>query len=157
MLEIERKFLVKSNDFIALATHAAKIAQGYLSSHPERIVRIRLKDDEGFLTIKGKSSEDGTSRLEWEKAISSEDAKNLLPLCEPGAILKTRYFVPNGSLEFEVDVFEDKNAGLIIAELELPSVDAAFDKPDWLGEEVTNDERYYNAYLTHHPYTNWTN
>lgn len=155
MLEIERKFRVKNTEFIQQAVHFAQIAQGYLNSDAERIVRVRLKNNQGFLTIKGASSSDGTTRFEWEKEIAKEDAQQLLSLCEPGAIQKTRYFIPAGDLQFEVDVFEGENQGLIIAEIELPSADHAFEKPDWLGEEVTHDPRYYNAYLTHQPYSKW--
>ena len=122
---------------------------------PERTVRIRIKGDKGFLTIKGKSSASGASRLEWEKEISVEEAKLLLPLCEKGVIQKTRYEVVSGNHIIEIDVFEGENAGLILAEIELQDENENFLKPDWLGEEVTQDERYYNAYLSHHPYALW--
>lgn len=156
MIEIERKFLLKSDAYKKVAESKAQIAQGYLNSHPERIVRIRVKDEQGFITIKGKSSADGTSRFEWEQPIAVEKAKLLLDLCEPGAINKTRYFVKSKEgLMFEVDEFYGDNQGLRIAEIELPHADYPFEKPDWLGEEVTQDPRYYNAYLTHHPYNKW--
>lgn len=155
MIEIERKFLVKNNAFIAESSTSFTIAQGYLSSVPERTVRIRIKGDKGFLTIKGKSSASGASRLEWEKEISVEEAKLLLPLCEKGVIQKTRYEVVSGNHIIEIDVFDGENAGLILAEIELQDENENFLKPDWLGEEVTQDERYYNAYLSHHPYSLW--
>lgn len=155
MIEIERKFLVKNNAFIAESSTSFTIAQGYLSSVPERTVRIRIKGDKGFLTIKGKSSASGASRLEWEKEISVEEAKLLLPLCEKGVIQKTRYEVVSGNHIIEIDVFEGENAGLVLAEIELSDENESYLKPDWLGEEVTQDERYYNAYLSHHPYSLW--
>jgi len=155
MIEIERKFLVTSTDFIQESQAQQKIAQGYLSSNPERTVRVRTKDDKGFLTIKGKSNTSGTSRFEWEKEIEIAEAKQLLLLCEKGVIEKTRYLVNVGKHLFEVDVFYGDNDGLIMAEIELSDEDEAFEKPDWLGKEVTKDERYYNAYLSRHPFTDW--
>ena len=153
--EIERKFLVTSTDFIQQSQAQHKIAQGYLSSNPERTVRVRTKDDKGFLTIKAKSNTSGTSRFEWEKKIEIAEAKQLLLLCEKGVIEKTRYLVNVGKHLFEVDVFYGDNDGLIMAEIELSDEDEMFEKPDWLGKEVTNDERYYNAYLSRHPFTDW--
>lgn len=144
--EIERKFLVKG-DFKSQAFQAVRITQGYLSSVPERTVRVRIRDRQGYLTIKGKSSASGLSRYEWEKEISYEDARELLALCEPGLIDKTRYLVRAGKHVFEVDEFYGANAGLVIAEIELSSEEENFEKPDWLGEEVTGDRRYYNATL----------
>ncbi|MFM2231177.1 MAG: hypothetical protein RL607_2435 [Bacteroidota bacterium] len=155
MIEIERKFLVKNTDFMAESRSATSIAQGYLSSVPERTVRVRIKGEKGYLTIKGKSSASGASRLEWEKEIAVEEAKVLLPLCEKGVIQKTRYEVVSGDHIVEIDVFEGENSGLILAEIELQDENEAFVKPNWLGEEVTQDERYYNAYLSHHPFTLW--
>ena len=155
MNEIERKFLVKNEQFISESRAAIPIAQGYLSSVAERTVRVRIKGDKGYLTIKGKSSTSGVSRLEWEKEIAIEEAKLLLPLCEKGVIQKTRYEVESGNHIIEIDVFEGENAGLVIAEIELQEENETFLKPDWLGEEVTQDERYYNAYLSHHPYALW--
>ena len=147
-MEIERKFLVKG-DFKAYADSSVDIAQGYLSSVPERTVRVRTWDDKGFLTIKGKSNASGMSRFEWEKEIPLDEAKQLLDLCEPTIITKTRYFVPEKSgLTYEVDIFHGAHHGLVMAELELPSENADFDKPEWLGEEVTGDARYYNSYLS---------
>ena len=155
MIEIERKFLVKNEQFISESRAAIPIAQGYLSSVPERTVRVRIKGNKGYLTIKGKSSASGASRLEWENEISVEEAKALLPLCEKGVIQKTRYEVVSGNHIIEIDVFEGENAGLVLAEIELQDENEPFLKPNWLGEEVTQDERYYNAYLSHHPYALW--
>lgn len=132
-----------------------RIVQGYLNSDPERTVRVRLRGDEGFLTVKGLGSESGMSRFEWEKPISREDALTLLPLCEKGVIDKTRHLVRVGAHTFEVDVFHGENEGLVLAEVELGSEDESFEKPSWLGKEVTGDERYYNSYLSSHPYCQW--
>ena len=155
MIEIERKFLVTSTDFIKESNTQNRIVQGYLSSVPERTVRVRIKGDKGFLTIKGKSSTSGMSRLEWEKEITVEEAAQLIPLCEAGVIDKVRYEIPIGKHVYEVDVFSGENQGLILAEIELQSETESFDKPNWLGIEVTNDSRYYNAFLSQHPYKNW--
>lgn len=155
MIETERKFLVLSDAFKQEAHTQKRITQGYLNSHPERTVRIRIKGDAGYLTIKGKSNDAGTSRMEWEKEISLQDAEQLLPLCENGAIDKIRYEVDFGSHTFEVDEFFGENNGLIIAEVELSDENEAFEKPHWLGKEVTGNERYYNAYLSNNPYTSW--
>lgn len=155
MIEIERKFLVISNDFITESFYQSRIVQGYLSSVPERTVRVRIKGEKGFLTVKGKGNESGMSRLEWEKEIQLNEAEMLLSICEKGVIDKIRYEVRKGNHVFEVDVFSDENDGLIIAEIELNSESETFEKPDWLGEEVTNDEKYYNAYLSRNPYKNW--
>jgi len=155
MLEIERKFLVKSDQYKPLAFAKNQIAQGYLNSHPERTVRIRIKGESGFLTIKGKGNETGVSRFEWETEIPLIEAKHLIQLCEKGVIDKIRYEVQSGEHVFEVDEFFGENEGLVIAEIELKSEDESFEKPDWLGNEVTNDERYYNAYLSHNPYKTW--
>ncbi len=155
MIEIERKFLVRSRAFKAEAFAKHEIAQGYLNSNPERTVRVRIKDDKGFLTIKGIGNDSGMSRFEWEKEIDLAEAKALLGLCEKGVIHKTRYEITKGQHIFEVDEFYGDNEGLIIAEIELSSEKDAFEKPDWLGEERTNDERFYNAYLSQNPYKNW--
>nr|WP_315212773.1 CYTH domain-containing protein [uncultured Flavobacterium sp.] len=155
MIEIERKFLVSSDAFKTKAFKENTIAQGYLSSVPERTVRVRIKGDKGFLTIKGISNASGLSRFEWEKEIPVEDAKKLLLLCEKGVIDKTRFEVKVGNHIFEVDEFHGENKGLTVAEVELQSETETFEKPDWLGEEVTNDNRYYNAYLSNHPFTGW--
>ena len=152
--EIERKFLVKG-DFKSEVFKSTRITQGYLSSVPERTVRVRVKGDKGFITIKGIGNETGASRYEWEKEIPVEDVRELLKICEPGVIDKTRYLVKNGKYTFEVDEFYGDNDGLTVAEIELPSEDAAFNKPAWLGEEVTGDVRFYNSMLMKNPYKNW--
>lgn len=154
-LEIERKFLV-TGDFQNDSVSSMKISQGYLSSVPERTVRVRILGDKGFLTVKGIGDETGTSRFEWEKEISLEDASKLLNLCEPGIIEKVRYFIPEGTgLVFEVDAFYGENEGLTIAEIELPDLSYEFEKPNWLGEEVTGIQKYYNASLRKCPYKKW--
>lgn len=155
MIEIERKFRVKSTTFLDNIKTRFKITQGYLNSDKNRTVRVRTKDSQGFITVKGVSSANGLSRFEWEKEISSTDAVRLLELCEGFVIDKTRYLVPFGEVVFEVDVFEGANQGLVIAEVELQSEGQIFEKPDWLGEELTGDKRYYNAYLSVHPFTTW--
>ena len=156
MQEIERKFMVKNDVFKSLATAKKKIAQGYLNTNPERTVRVRIADEKAFLTIKGKGNETGITRFEWEKEIPVEEAKSLLELCEKGVIEKTRFEIPSGKHLFEVDEFYGENVGLIIAEIELSDENEAFEKPDWLGIEVTNDERFYNAYLSKNPFKNWS-
>nr|WP_294773915.1 CYTH domain-containing protein [uncultured Flavobacterium sp.] len=155
MIEIERKFLVLSDDFINESFSQKRIVQGYLSSNPERTVRVRVKGDKGFLTIKGKSNANGTTRLEWEREISLIDAETLLTICESGIIDKVRYEVKVGNHVYEIDIFSGENQGLIMAEIELESESEIFEKPNWLGKEVTNDERYYNAYLSKNPFTTW--
>lgn len=152
--EIERKFLVRG-EFKSSARKAMRISQGYLSSVPERTVRVRVRDNQGFITVKGKSDIRGVSRFEWEKEISVDDALALLGLCEPGVIDKIRYLVDYAGHTFEVDEFHGDNEGLVMAEIELSCEDEAFEKPDWLGDEVTGDSRYYNAALTKNPYINW--
>lgn len=155
MLEIERKFLVKSDDFKEQAFAKNKIAQGYLSSAPERTVRVRIKGEKAYLTIKGIGQQGGMTRFEWENQIPLDEAVELLKLCEKGKIEKTRYEIKSGDHIYEVDEFYGENEGLIMAEIELKSETEIFEKPDWLGEEVTNDERYYNAYLSKNPFKNW--
>ena len=155
MVEIERKFLVVSDDFINEAFAKNRIVQAYLNSNPERTVRIRIKENKGFLTIKGKGNASGTTRLEWETEIPLLDAEKLLTICESGIIDKIRHEVKIGNHMYEVDVFSGENEGLIVAEIELQSEDEAFEKPNWLGKEVTNDERYYNAYLSIKSYKTW--
>ena len=155
MVEIERKFLVTSDLFKAEAFTQNRIKQGYLSSVPERTVRVRIKGDKGFLTIKGISNEAGLSRFEWEKEIPVDEAEKLLILCEPGVIDKTRFEVQSGIHIVEIDEFYGENEGLIMAEIELKSETENFDKPIWLGKEVTNDKRYYNSYLNNNPFKNW--
>jgi adenylate cyclase len=155
MIEIERKFLVKSEEFKTISFAKNEISQGYLNSNPERTVRVRIKGNQGYLTIKGKGNETGMSRLEWEKEIPIDEAKMLLNLCESGVISKVRYEVKFGNHVYEVDEFFGENKGLILAEIELQSEEEVFEKPDWLGEEVTNREKYYNSYLSKKPFINW--
>ena len=155
MVEIERKFLVISDDFIAEARTKNRIVQAYLNSNVARTVRIRIKGDKGFLTIKGEGNSTGVTRLEWETEISLKTAEQLLTICESGIIEKTRYEIEIEKHIFEVDVFTGLNEGLIIAEIELESEDESFKKPLWLGKEVTNDSRYYNSYISKNSYKNW--
>jgi len=155
MLEIERKFLVKTSDFKNHATSEERISQGFLNTHPERTVRIRLKGEKGFLTIKGKSNQSGTSRFEWETEIDKTEAEELLRLCEEGVLEKTRYEINVASHVFEVDEFHGDNKGLIIAEVELQDENESFEKPDWLGKEVTGEVKYYNSKLSKNPYSQW--
>jgi adenylate cyclase len=152
--EIERKFLVKG-DFKQHSDSSMRITQGYLSSVPERIVRIRVYGDKAFLTIKGITNSSGISRYEWEKEIAVNEAFELLKLCEPGIIDKTRYLVKSGKNTFEVDEFYGENEGLVVAEIELVDEDQQFEKPDWLGEEVTGDKRYFNSRLVKTPFSRW--
>ena len=155
MMEIERKFLVTSNQFISAAFRSTRIVQGYLNSNPERTVRIRMKGDKGYITIKGIGNGSGLSRFEWEKEIPLADAERLLILCEKGIIDKIRYEVKFENHIIEVDVFAGDNEGLILAEIELKSETEQIQKPNWLGEEVTNDKKYYNAYLSNNPFQDW--
>lgn len=152
--EIERKFLVRG-DFKSQAFRSERITQGYLSSVPERTVRVRIKSNEGFITIKGLSNASGLTRYEWEKEIPVDEARELLQLSEPGMIDKTRYLVQVGKHVIEVDEFLGENEGLILAEIELQSEDEPFEKPEWLGKEVTGDPRYYNAMLSKKPYKSY--
>ena len=156
MIEIERKFLVKSNDFKKEAASSKRIVQGYLSTSPERSVRVRIKGDAGFITVKGISNASGMSRFEWEKEIPVTEAEQLLNICEEGVISKTRYNVNVGDYIFEVDEFYDANEGLILAEVELKSETDEFEKPDWLADEVTGDTKYYNSQLSINPFKKWS-
>ena len=155
-MEIERKFLVKG-DFMQEAHASSHIMQGYLSVNRLNSVRVRIRDDKGYITVKGKSTNGGLSRFEWEKEITAQEALDLLTLAEPGTIDKTRHLVKNtdGVHTWEVDEFHGANEGLTMAEIELSSEDDTFDKPEWLGEEVTGDPRYYNSSLRINPYKNW--
>jgi CYTH domain-containing protein len=150
--EIERKFLV-SGEFKQDSPESYRIMQGYICSDPDRTVRVRVRGDKGFLTIKGRGSEDGLSRYEWEKEIPVSEAFELMALCGSGVIDKTRYLVPFGKHTYEVDVFHGANEGLVLAEIELSDEQEAFEKPSWLGEEVTGDVRYYNSMLSLHPFS----
>lgn len=155
MIEIERKFLVKSDAYKNDATIKERIVQGFLNTDPERTVRVRIKGELGFLTVKGISNEAGTSRFEWEKTIELTEAESLLKLCEDGVLYKMRYEIPFGKHTFEVDEFYDDNLGLVVAEVELNSENEEFEKPDWLGKEVTGEIRYYNSQLSTRPYKVW--
>jgi adenylate cyclase len=153
-LEIERKFLV-NGEFRSEVAEAVHIIQGYISTLPGRTVRIRIRGERGFITIKGKADSSGIVRYEWEKEIPLSEAKELLLLCEPVVIEKTRHIIKAGKHLFEVDEFHDENEGLIIAEIELSSADEQFRKPSWLGKEVTFEAKYYNSSLSRKPFKNW--
>lgn len=154
-IEIERKFLVRGMDFILEATESTEIVQGYLCSVPERTVRVRVRGGRGYITIKGKAGESGIERYEWEKEIAAGEARELLELCEPFPVEKTRHLVHYMGHLFEVDVFHGENDGLVMAEIELSAVEEPFERPLWLGEEVSNDPRYFNAYLSVKPFKSW--
>ncbi|MED5238071.1 MAG: CYTH domain-containing protein [Pseudomonadota bacterium] len=154
-LEIERKFLVRDTD-ITDTLAGERLTQGYLSHDKNATVRVRIAGDSAWLTIKGKT--EGATRSEFEYPVPVEDANAMLnELCGQGVIDKTRYRLPQGDLCWEIDVFHGDNEGLIVAEIELPSEDTTFDRPDWLGEEVTGEVRYYNSALSSTPYKHWTN
>ena len=153
-LEIERKFLVVG-EFRDQAYSHSRIRQGYISSGNGKTVRVRIRDDHGYLTIKGPSDQAGLARYEFETEIPLTDAMDLMKLCEPGIIDKTRYLVRSGSHVFEVDEFYGDNEGLVMAEVELHSEDETFQKPAFIGPEVTGDRRYYNAHLRRNPYKLW--
>jgi adenylate cyclase len=155
-IEIERKFLVTSEHFKDEACRRYEIKQGFLNSHKNRTVRIRVLEAEGYLTIKGKSSDNGLSRYEWETRLTKDEAEILLTFCEDSIIEKERYEIKAGDHLFEVDVFHGQNEGLIVAEVELASVTENFERPEWLGKEVTGDIRYYNARLSSKPFMTWT-
>lgn len=153
--EIERKFLVTNDDFKKDSFKHIRIIQGFLSSVPQRTVRVRIVEDKGFITVKGIGNTSGTTRFEWEKELSVDEANDLLKICEPGVIDKMRYHVKSGRHIIEVDEFYGDNAGLCVAEIELTTEDEIFKKPDWLGKEVTGLAQYYNAVLSKHPYKEW--
>lgn len=152
--EIERKYLV-TGSFELDVVKSLTIAQGFLNTDPDRTVRVRIRGNQGFLTVKGRSNEAGTTRYEWEKEIPLAEAEELLDLCEPTVIEKTRHLVPKGNLVFEIDEFHLHNDGLLIAEVELPDEDYEFEKPEWLGEEVTGQVQYYNSMLSKTPFSKW--
>jgi CYTH domain-containing protein len=152
-IEIERKFLVKG-DFIPFSTKKERIVQAYLSVDPERTVRIRTKGEKAYITIKGASNANGFSRMEFEYPVPLEDAEKMLELAVSEKIDKERHYIPVENHVFEVDVFHGNHEGLIIAELELSSENEPFNRPNWLGEEVTGNEKYYNAYLAIHSFNN---
>ncbi len=145
--EIERKFLVKDNLFKKFSIEKKYILQGYLNKDPDRTVRVRLINEEGSLTIKGRSNKEGTSRLEWEKFIPKSEAKSLLELVMDIPIEKIRHIIPHGALTIEVDEFLSHKKGLVLAEIELPRENTPFNKPNWLGEEVTGNPNYYNSMM----------
>jgi len=154
-LEIERKFLVRSDGFKQKFTSQTRIVQGFLNTDPDRTVRVRIKGDKGFLTVKGASNESGTTRFEWETEITAAEAANLIDLCEAGILEKIRFEVPFGNHLYEVDEFLGENKGLVLAEIELNHEDERFEKPDWLGEEVTGQVQYYNSQLSKKPFKQW--
>ena len=155
MQEIERKFLVVSDAYKSEANKRTRIVQGFLNTHRERTVRVRVQGNDGFITIKGKPNRSGLSRFEWEKQISLVEAEELLHLCEPGIIEKMRFEIDFRGHTFEVDDFLKENHGLTIAEIELQSETEPFQKPDWLGKEVTGEVKYYNSSLSKNPFKNW--
>lgn len=155
MIEIERKFLVKNETYKSESIKKQLITQGYLSSDPKRSVRIRICEQNAFITIKGKTSTSGTSRYEWEKEINVEDAKQLMLLCLEGIVTKIRYVIPFKNHTFEVDEFLKDNSGLVIAEIELSNENEDFERPRWLGKEVTGIKKYYNSQLSQNAYVNW--
>ena len=147
MLEIERKFLVRDDSYKQLSYASSHIVQGYICSERGRTVRVRIKDDRAYLTIKGPSVNGGLSRYEFEREIPLEDGQQMMQLCEPGIIDKTRWLVKSGKHTFEVDEFHGFNEGLVVAEVELAYEDEPYEKPDFIGKEVTGDRRYYNSQL----------
>jgi CYTH domain-containing protein len=153
--EIERKFLVKDDSYKQMASSFSHIVQGYICRTSGRTVRVRMRGDKAFLTIKGPSPDGGLSRYEWEHEISGREALELMSLCESGVIDKVRYLVPWGKHIFEVDEFHGDNTGLLMAEVELSAIDESFIKPSFIGKEVTGDVRYYNSQLMMHPYKEW--
>ncbi|MBO4905686.1 MAG: CYTH domain-containing protein [Bacteroidaceae bacterium] len=154
--EIERKFLVKDSSYKQLAYNHTHIAQGYIASGNGRTVRIRIRDDRAYLTIKGPSADGGLSRYEFETEVAVADARDLMQICQPGIVQKTRWLVRcNDGHVFEVDEFEGDNEGLVMAEVELGSADEAYEKPDFIGREVTGDHRFYNSHLRSNPFKLW--
>jgi CYTH domain-containing protein len=153
--EIERKFLVASTHYKQVAYKKSYIKQGFLNSKKERVVRVRIKDDTGFLTIKGASNKSGTTRFEWEKEIELKEAQDLFDLCEEGIIEKYRYLVKENNHTFEVDEFIGENIGLVVAEIELEDENENFTTPTWLGKEVTGIVKYYNSNLSKLPFSKW--
>jgi len=154
-VEIERKFLVLNDSYKQESFSHSRIQQGYICSERGRTVRVRIRDDHAYLTIKGPSIDGGLSRDEFEYEIPLADGKKLMFLCEPGIIDKIRWLVKRGNHTFEVDEFFGENEGLVMAEVELSSVDESVEFPDFIGKEVTGDRRYYNSQLRRHPYQHW--
>ena len=153
--EIERKFLVLDDSFKHEAFSKSHIVQGYICSERGRTVRVRIRDDRAYLTIKGPSENGGLSRYEFEREIPLEDGQQMMQLCEPGIIDKTRWLVKSGRHTFEVDEFHGENEGLVVAEVELSSEDETFEKLHFIGKEVTGDRRYYNSCLCVKPFNKW--
>lgn len=153
--EIERKFLVKDSSYKDMAVSSSRIIQGYICSERGKTVRVRIRDNKGFLTIKGASADNGLSRYEWEHEIPVDEARELMKLCQPGMIDKTRYLVKFGKHIFEVDEFYGENEGLVVAEVELATVDEKHEVPPFLGEEVTGQVKYYNSFLMKCPFKTW--
>lgn len=153
--EIERKFLVYGYDYKTQAVSHSHIQQGYILSSHGRTVRVRIRDGKAYLTIKGPAQEGHFGRYEFETEVSAEDGKELMKLCEPGIIDKTRYLVPCGKHTFEVDEFYGDNAGLVMAEVELSDENEPFEKPDFIGMEVTGDKRFYNGHMRKMPFIVW--
>ena len=151
-VEIERKFLV-CGDYKSYARESSHIVQGYLNMDKDRTVRVRVRDDKGYMTVKGPTN--GVSRYEWEKEIPLDEARELFAICKPGRVKKTRWLVKSGHHTVEIDEFHDDNEGLLFAEIELAAPDEPYVKPDFLAEEVTGDRRYYNGYISEHPYCTW--
>ena len=156
MIEIERKFLLKNTDFKKEAFNKTRIIQGFLSTQKKRTVRVRIREDKAYLTIKGKSTNNGLMRFEWEREIDKPEAENLLNLCKNSIIDKIRYEVKVDNHVFEVDEFLGANKGLLIAEVELKSEHETFTKPSWLGKEVTGKKKYYNSMLSKNPFKKWS-
>ncbi|NER10119.1 CYTH domain-containing protein [Muriicola jejuensis] len=157
MLEIERKFLVKSDAYRMEAFDKKEIIQGFLNTHPDRTVRVRLSGNKGFITVKGRTDAEGITRFEWEREIPAVEVRALLEICEPGVIRKVRYLVRSGEHLVEVDEFAGENEGLVVAEIEMNEINEFILKPDWLGDEVTGEPKYYNSQLSKKPYTTWKN
>lgn len=153
--EIERKFLVKTDEYKAKAVSEVRILQGFLNTHPERTVRVRIKGEKGYLTVKGKGNDAGTTRFEWETEILPAEATKLIGLCEPVILDKVRFEVPVGGHVYEIDEFYGENHGLTVAEIELDHEDDPFEKPEWLGDEVTGQIKYYNSQLSITPFNQW--
>ena len=153
--EIERTFLVLDDSFKHEAFSKSHITQGYLCSERGKTIRIRIRDERAYITIKGPSADGGLSRYEFEQEIPLDDARHMLTLCEPGLIEKTRWLVKSGEHTFEVDEFEGDNEGLVIAEVEMQSVDDVPVKPHFIGKDVTGDRRYYNSQLRRNPFKQW--
>lgn len=156
-IEIERKFLVSDDSYKTLAYHSDRIAQGYICREGGNSARVRVRGDKGYITIKGPSRDGGLSRYEWEKEIPVQEAWELMRLCNGATIDKTRYLVRCGAHTFEIDEFYGDNEGLVVAEVELSNADELFEKPGFIGKEVTGDKRYYNSSLTRVPYKCWQN